>query len=280
MKTETILNAYLEYAERSIVSVLRTRSAVKNLTKHLGRYDHTRLTPSLLRGYRRGEQLAPASINRDLGVLRAALKLAKEEGRVQSIPEIPERSGAASRQVWLRPEEITRLLEAAKPYPVTHRFILLALLTGQRREAILSLRWQQVDRTQGVIWFSDHDLGHAERRKGRGAVPISAELAEVLDALANGSEYVLLSERGTRLQDVNRDHWTSIVTEAGLEGLTPHDLRHTVATTLIREQVPLIDVSKLLGHRNTLITERIYVQHQPQFLQSAVSRLGKLVKVA
>ena len=84
---------------------------------------------------------------------------------------------------------------------------------------------------------------------------------------------------GQRIRDF-RKAWTEACTGAGVEGLTPHDLRHTVATNLIREKVPLIDVSKLLGHSSTAITERIYVNHQPQFLTGAIKRLEKLAGVA
>lgn len=281
MKVALLLERYLnEYAETNICSVERARSCVRSLSEHLGRYDHTRLTAGVLRTYRQKDQLAPASINREFSVLRASLLWAQAQGLVKTVPAIPKRAGANQRVVWLRPAEVDRLLEAAKNYAALRYFILLCLLTGQRKEAILSLRWSQVDRSQRVVWFGDHGLTHAERRKGRGSVPISAGLEPLLDELANDSPFVLVNSRGTRFQDINIDHWREVVEAAGLEGLTPHDLRHTVATNLIRDEVPLIDVSKLLGHANTVITEKIYVQHQPQFLNNAVNRLDRLAGVA
>ena len=76
-------------------------------------------------------------------------------------------------------------------------------------------------------------------------------------------------------------HWKAATAAAGLAGLVPHDLRHTVATNLIREQVPLIDVSRSCwGTPNTAITEQIYINHQPQFLRPAVAKLDILAGVA
>jgi len=46
----------------------------------------------------------------------------------------------------------------------------------------------------------------------------------------------------------------------------PHALRHFFATRLIRAGIPLIKVSKILGHANTLITQQIYVHFVPEDL--------------
>ncbi|MET1083295.1 MAG: site-specific integrase [Burkholderiales bacterium] len=280
MKLHLILDEYLDYAERSVVSIARTRSSISSLTRRLGHYDHSRLTAPMLRAYRKDEGLEPASINRDFSVLRAALKQAQGRGDIKVAPDVPKRAGENKRVTWLQPAQVEQLLLACLPYPVLHTFVLLALLTGQRKEAVLSLKWSQVDRARNTVWFGDHDLTFASRRKGRGSVDISPGLARLLDRLANSTPYVLVSSRGSRLPDINWDHWKAATEAAGLTGLTPHDLRHTVATNLIREQVPLIDVSRLLGHSSTAITEEIYVNHQPQFLRPAVAKLDTLAGVA
>ena len=278
MKVSKIISHYMQaHGETKIVSVERTRSAAKNLTQGLGRYEHTRLSPALLRSYRQREGLAPASVNRELAVLRASLKLAVLDGLIRSAPEVTRREGAGSRVSSLLPEQWERLIAEALRYPGCADFIRLTLTTGQRLQAILGLRWAQIDRAAGVIWFSRHDLGLAKRRKGRGNVPISPELGALLDRLKENatSPFVLVSRYGCRYKDINRDHWKAIVTAAGLPDLVPHDLRHTVATSLIQEGYSLLDVSKLLGHANTKITEKIYVDYQPKFLAPAAGFLGQ-----
>jgi integrase len=280
MKLHLILTEYLEYAQREIVSIDRTRSSVSSLTRHLGHYDHARLTPAVLRGYRRGEGLKPASINRDFQVLSAALRQAQGRGDIKVVPEIPKREGADKRVTALRQDQVKQLLLACLPYPALHRFVLLSLLTGQRKQAVLGLEWRQVDRERNTVWFGDHDLIHAARRKGRGSVDISPGLAKLLDELANESPYVLVCSHGSRLEDINWDHWKAATATAGLAGLVPHDLRHTVATNLIRENVPLGKVSQLLGHASSAITEEIYVHRQPQDLRHAVALLDNLADVA
>ena len=280
MRIEKLLDAWMEgYAKDGIVSVARTRSAVKYLKAHLGHMDHARLTPAALLRYRREENLEPASINRDLAVLRSALRYGVAQGAIRSAPAIPKREGAAKRVGWAPPSAIKTLIAEAGRHQGLIGFILLALTTGQRKEALLSLRWAQCDRNRGVIWFTDHELSHAGRRKGRGEVPISPGLSDLLDRLkerSGDSPYVLTNCYGNRYCDINRDHWREVTAAAGLPGLRPHDLRHTVATNLIREGVQLIHVSRLLGHANTRITEEIYVNREPQMLAPAVNVLDGL----
>ena len=279
MKIAKILESYLAYAEASICAVERTRTAVNALNKAFGHLDHTRLSPAALRSYRASEGLAVGTINRELGVLRAGLHLAQRQGQIRTAIAVEKRPGEAKRVTWLSATQCQTLIaEAETASESIGRFIRISLGTAQRLEAVLSLRWAQVDRQQGVIWFADCDLPHMNRRKGRGAVHISPGMASLLDGLRIGNDtpWVLTNRNGSRYQDIDRPKWKAIVNAAGLPGLRPHDLRHTCATQLIRLKVPLIDVSRLLGHANTTITEKIYVNYQPEFLAPAVSALDRL----
>ena len=56
---------------------------------------------------------------------------------------------------------------------------------------------------------------------------------------------------------------------AGLTGVTPHVLRHSVATWLDEDGIPIERISKLLGHRDTRTTQRIYAKPGVQVLRPA-----------
>lgn len=281
MKIDKLLGFYMAHHGEKICSVLRTRSSVKNLTAYF-RCDHSRITPAMLRGYRASEDLAPATINRDFGVLRSALIYAKKEGKVRAIPDIPERDGAVKRVTWLTEEQIKTLIAEAQRHPGLLAFIWLALGTAQRLQAVLGLRWSQVDRKNSTIWFNEHDLTNPKRRKGRGNVHIGEGLGALLDTLKQGNDtpYVLVSQRGCRYRDIDRDQWAKVTAAAGLAGLRPHDLRHTVATQSHKNGIKLLDISKMLGHRNTKITEEYYVNHEPSFLAPAAALMDRLTGMA
>lgn len=47
-----------------------------------------------------------------------------------------------------------------------------------------------------------------------------------------------------------RKHWHKALAEASIEDFRWHDLRHSVASTLINAGVDLYTVGQILGHRN------------------------------
>ena len=76
---------------------------------------------------------------------------------------------------------------------------------------------------------------------------------------------------------VHPDTLTDIVPKiaalAGIKHCTTHDLRHTFASWLVMEGVPLFEVSKLLRHASIQMTER-YAHLAPDYLHDAVDNLG------
>jgi integrase len=116
------------------------------------------VTQETCRAYVRIRGRSAGTARRELGVLRAALNHAHREGRITCpiavhLPEKPEARGR-----WLTRPEAAQLLKAALGEPRVRLhlplFILLGLYTGQRKEAILSLRWSQVALDSGRIDFA------------------------------------------------------------------------------------------------------------------------------
>lgn len=62
--------------------------------------------------------------------------------------------------------------------------------------------------------------------------------------------------------------------EAGVEGVTPHTLRHTGITWLVQRGVPLWEVAGFAGVSVEQI-ERTYGHHSPDFLQTAANALNR-----
>lgn len=53
---------------------------------------------------------------------------------------------------------------------------------------------------------------------------------------------------------------------------SPHVLRHTAATWLVMDGVPLREVARLLGNSEAIV-ERVYGKHAPDYLRRAVNAL-------
>ena len=76
---------------------------------------------------------------------------------------------------------------------------------------------------------------------------------------------------GKRVIDFRSD-WAKLMKKTGLD-ITPHILRHTVATHLAQKNVPIPQIARILGHSNSQITERVYAKFSPDFCRQAVEHL-------
>jgi len=70
-----------------------------------------------------------------------------------------------------------------------------------------------------------------------------------------------------------RDHFTRIAAQAGVEGATPHTLRHSTGTFLLAAGVPDRIVQAILGHGSAAMT-RHYQHVLPSMLADAGQRLA------
>jgi integrase len=216
---------------------------------------------------------APGTVRRELGVLRAAINHAHRSGRLTRIVSIELPDGAEPRDRWLTEKEAAALLRAALREPRVRLhlplFILIGLYTGQRKAAILSLRWSQVDLDSARIDFNTP--GERRSKKRRARQPIGGRLlAHLRRARSRGSELgFVINENGSRLKDIKRG-FSSACERANLENVTPHVLRHTCATWLMQRRVPLWEAAGYLDMTPETL-QRVYGHHHPDFLCGAAA---------
>ena len=163
-----------------------------------------------------------------------------------------------SRERFLSEQEFERLgvvlrdLETARRISKSAAAALrLLMLTGCRRNEILTLRWEHVD--------LEHDeLRLRAAKTGARAVPLSPAARGILTALPRQADNPWVfpgREPGTRMANLNGS-WQVVRNEAGLEDVRIHDLRHSFASRALAlgESLPMI--GKLLGHRQVQTTAR------------------------
>jgi integrase len=226
---------------------------------------------------------SPGTVRRELGVLRAATNHAHRKGRITRVVaiELPDRPEPRDR--WLTEKEAAELLRAALREPRVRLylplFIVLGLYTGQRKEAILSLRWSQVDlnagenRNEGRIDFNIP--GDRRTKKRRAHIPIPRTLlGHLRRARKRGTDLgFVVNDNGKRLGDLKRG-FASACRRAGLSGVTPHTLRHTCATWIVQSgDVPMWEAAGYLGMTVETL-EHVYGHHSPDYLKGAAKALG------
>ncbi|WP_394648907.1 tyrosine-type recombinase/integrase [uncultured Sphingomonas sp.] len=238
------------------------------------------------RAYAEHRGRSEGTVRRELGVLRAAINFAHRRGRITNAPhvELPDRPEGKSR--CLTDAEVVRLVVASRrlrstaglDYASAARmhlplFILLAFYTGARKEAILSLRWPQLDMKRWTIDFNEP--GRKRTNKGRAVIPVPRGLKVLLRlARERGTELgYVLHQDGKRIHDVKKS-FARACRDAGLEDVTPHTLRHTCGTRLARQGVSLWDIAGWLGQSHARTSE-LYAHHHPDHQQAALRVMNR-----
>lgn len=234
------------------------------------------ITQATCRAYGKERKVSDGTLRKELGVLRAAINYAHRHGRITHTPFVflPEKPSGRDR--WLTRHEAARLLNAARTARGDVRlylplFIVLGLYTGARKDAILSLRWPQIDFEQGRIDFNQP--GRKRTSKGRPIIPIPDHLLTFLRlARRRGSDLGYVVHRnGTRIADIGdgkSGSFGSACKRAGISDVTPHTLRHTCGTWMAQKGVDLWQVSGWLGQSHARTTE-LYAHHHPDFMADA-----------
>ena len=158
----------------------------------------------------------------ELGVLRAAIHHAHHEGRLTRTVAVHLPDGAEPRDRWLSRDEAAALLRAALREPRVRLYlplyVLISIYTGARKEAILSLRWSQVDLSGGRIDFNPPGARRTNKRRARIPIPSRAPPAFAPSSPARNRIGFVIHENGARLKDVKRG-FASACRRAGLEGV-------------------------------------------------------------
>lgn len=211
--------------------------------------------------------LARATVDRRRGVLSIAMNaaipryLTTNPIRRTRLPQADERQPKA----WRR-DEVARLLVAASG---TRDEVLyyVGLDCGLRLGELRALRWDDLDVVARTLLVerstSDGGItfGPTKTRKSR-RLKLPAETVALLTAHQKrqpASEALIFGHGGRPYASHEIRRMLRVVcTKAGVRPLTPHSLRHTCASILLADRVPLPDVAKRLGHANSHITAKIY----------------------
>lgn len=249
----------------------RVEAAWRHLEPVFGHLRPAQVTDRLERQYGKDRGVAPSTLRLELSLLRSVWNHAVKK-RTLSINDtpalgpLPEQSPPRDR--WLSAEETARVLAAAPEMSRVWRFIWIASETAARRTAIQDLRWSQVDFEVGVIHFLPP--GAKQSRKRKASVPISSRLRPVLERMheARTDEWVIGG--GGKINEALR----AVGTRAKVDGVTPHVFRHTAATRMAREGVPLWIIANILGNTVEQV-EKVYAKYQPEMARAAIDMISK-----
>jgi site-specific recombinase XerD len=291
---------YLEALGRSPVTINGYRCDVHHFMRWYeqnrdGDFRVDQLANGLVRAYRQQlieDGAQPNTVNRRMAALAAFAHWAREAGYLDHNPVqgIGAMSEVKVAPHWLDRRDQAALLRAMEK-EVAHARLNLPRLQFQviRDAAILVLLLNTGLRIGEAAVLTNNDVLLDERkgkvivREGKGEkrreVPLNAEtrrwLQQYLDERPDdGSEMFFIGKNGGVTIRTMRRGVVRFAKLAGLDGVSPHTLRHTFAKNLIDSGVSLEKVAVLLGH-SSLDTTMIYTTPGERDLEEAVNGLSQ-----
>jgi integrase len=245
--------------------------------------------------------LGPQTVTTIRTVLRNALNqalkwdlVARNAAALTSSPRVPHHE--------IRPLEALqarRLLDAANKTRLEALYAL-ALNLGLRRGEVLGLRWQDVDldkarrRVMQAVQRVEGKLQAAETKTERSRRTLSLppsvvaslrrhRIRQLQERLGAGTRWcdsglVFTTGIGTPLDPRNLQlDFSALLKAAQLPRVRFHDLRHSAASLLIAQGVPLRTIMELLGHSSIAMTANVYGHLAPELMREVADKMEAIL---
>ena len=273
-----VLDQYGAGHARTVRSPATIGFSIKALRPYFGPARVASLNRATCEAYARHRGRSDATVRRELAHLNAAINWCKREGTLVADVQLTLPPSPPARDRWLTRDEVAALIRACRRRsPHLARFILVAIYTGTRSEAVRGLQFMPntqggwIDTARGVMYRRPQ--GAAETRKRTPPVPVPARLLAHLRRWERlGARWVV--EFDGKPVGSLKTAWRTAVREAGIEHCTPHDLRRTCATWLMQNGADRWEAAGFLGMTMAML-ESVYAHHSPHHLRSAVDALGR-----
>lgn len=188
---------------------------------------------------------------------------------------------------YYRQEEMERLLEASKDHPYS-LLIQMTVFYGLRRGEVVGLKWDAIDFEQGTISvkrtvtstiidgkYQEFEQQSAKTKSSLRTLPLIGSFREYFMQVKEAQElnkqvcgncynyeydgFVFVDELGERMRvEYLTNAFPKFLESHGLRRMRFHDLRHSCASLLLANGVPLKHIQEWLGHSDFTTTANIY----------------------
>jgi len=233
------------------------------------------------------------TVRNALDLLRVVLRHARRFRWMTGDPfEHVRRPACKSKVRAFTPDEIARLLDAADPRTAT--FLRLVVVTGLRFGEAAGLKWERVDLSAGTLrvveQYTHGAWSELKTANARRTLPLPAAVAQELrlHRLRTPGPLVFPAPGGgpTEYHNWRTRTWLPLLRRTGptpddpdrvaVKG-SPHMLRHSFATALIRSGATAKVVQTLMGHHSAAFTMDQYADVWPEDVADAGDRVAAIL---
>jgi len=272
---ENIRDQYMKYSRtaKSEDTANRDEGILdKHLIPNFGEVSLNQITPEQVEDYRaerKGKNIAPATINKEIQLLKHIVKKAVEWGKIRTnlIANFKPLKTPPGRVRYMELEEVPKLMKACPDW--LKPIVLINMNTGLRRGEVVSLQRKNIDKRNRLIALAN------TKNNERKTIPMNDTVFQVIQNLPTrlDTPYLCTEKNG---KPISRNKVSMAFrrarTKAGIEDFTLHDLRHHFASYLTMAGQNQRTVQELLGHKTPAMTAR-YSHLSPEHLRNAVELL-------
>lgn len=156
----------------------------------------------------------------------------------------------------------------------TKAFIMTAMFTGMRKNAIYHLSWQDIDTKNNLIYLKAE---YAKKKKAE-YIPLPLPIKKILQSVPQKSSFLFL-DKNNKPYDNYYEKAKSIKEKIGLpKNFRPlYMLRHNYASLLASHGVDMYTIQKLLTHNSPSMTQR-YAHLSDKRLKNGSKAVSKIIQ--
>ncbi len=182
------------------------------------------------------------------------------------------KASAVSRRRVLNEDEMSRFITALNEFDDQDMadYFRMLLFTGQRRESVLSMRWDGID-FDAATWIYDKTKNDQEMRVALPGPAIDLLKRRWRDS---NSDYVFPSRRrDSKVPHLSEPRYAfdRIMSKAGITGMVIHDLRRTFGTWLAAGGASEYQIMRALGHKDSQ-SAKVYVRLSEDMTRDPIAR--------
>ncbi|MBN2328320.1 MAG: tyrosine-type recombinase/integrase [Candidatus Omnitrophica bacterium] len=301
-----LIDKFLEYNEgncRESTLDQYKRRLYRNISPHIGKLLLLDVTPAHLREIilnisKRGAKI---EANRTHTLIQMIFKFAKRYRNKYNRRLVPadyinpaadldiKRHKEIARQERLDIDQLIRLyqsVDAVIDDPFVAGLIKMSCLYGNRGGELKRLRDKDIDfNGKRFTLYNRKGDTPLEHPLSETAAAILRNLIQIrnIDPKLKSNPYIFcsLKHKDQHIKRIDR-RWAKLIQHCGFEGLTPHDIRTSVASIMNEQGIDLAQISDQMGHSSSKITEERYAflrsEKRRPFIESHAAKLSSLIE--
>ena len=264
MRLEPLLNEFIcecEYKQLATTTIKNYTRILEHFRQNIPIEEIEQLNKLLIKGYINNLTLATSSKNQYLRCIMSFLHWYEEEYDTSLGIHIKRLKEAHTIKYTPSDDEIKKLINFYnnKTYIQCRNKTIISCFvnTGIRLNELIQLKYDDIDLKNGIITV--HRKGNIYQQLVLNN-ELQLQLHKYINRYGSNNKLLFTSKNNKRLNPADIHYILKKVNK----NITPHSLRRYFASKLIREGVPLIYISRMLGHKDIQLTNSYYLDVRTQ----------------